>query len=180
MKKIILIGRSESGKTTLTQALKGEKIKYKKTQYTNHFDVIIDTPGEYIQTRTLGAALAMYTFEAQVVGLLISSTEPFSLFSPCVTPLANRDVIGIVTKINDKDANVGLAEHWLRLAGCTKIFFVDSVTGEGVWEIFEYLKEENDIMPWEGQKGDIDDGIKRNNENKPRTRQSGRSKRNNE
>lgn len=152
MKKIILIGRSESGKTTLTQALKGEKIHYHKTQYTNHFDVIIDTPGEYIQTKNLGAALAMYTFEAQVVGLLISATEPYSLFSPCITPLANRDVIGIVTKINSPDANCKLAEHWLRLSGCEKVFFVDSVTGDGVWQIFEYLKEKDDVMPWENKR----------------------------
>ena len=45
MKKIILIGRSEAGKTTLTQALRGEKVSYHKTQYVNRFDVIIDTPG---------------------------------------------------------------------------------------------------------------------------------------
>lgn len=151
MKKIILVGRSESGKTTLTQALKGEKIHYHKTQYTNHFDVIIDTPGEYIQTKTLGAALAMYTFEAQVVGLLVSATEPYSLFSPCITPMANRDVIGIVTKINDKRADCSQAKRWLELAGCEKIFFVDSVTGEGVYKIFEYLKEENDVLPWENE-----------------------------
>lgn len=159
MKKIILIGRSESGKTTLTQALRGEKIHYNKTQYANHFDVIIDTPGEYIQTRTLGAALAMYTFEADVVGLLVSASEPYSLFSPCVTPLANRDVIGIVTKINDKNANCELAKNWLELAGCRKIFFVDSVTGEGVWQIFEYLREDKDILPWEMMKGVVRDGI---------------------
>lgn len=78
MKKIILIGRSECGKTTLTQALKGEKIHYHKTQYVNRFDVIIDTPGEYIQTKNLGNAIAMYTFEADVVGLLMSSREPYS------------------------------------------------------------------------------------------------------
>lgn len=159
MKKIILIGRSESGKTTLTQSLKGEKIEYKKTQYTNHFDVIIDTPGEYIQTKNLGAALAMYTFEAQVVGLLVSATEPYSLFSPCITPLANRDVVGIVTKINNPDADCKQAERWLRLAGCEKIFFVDSVTGEGVWQIFDYLKEDGDILPWDNLKGEITNGI---------------------
>ena len=151
MRKMILIGRSESGKTTLTQALRGEKIHYSKTQYTNHFDVIIDTPGEYIQTKNLGAALAVYSFEAQVAGVLISAREPYSLFSPCITPLANRDVIGIVTQINAPGADVSRAERWLRLAGCEKIFFVDSVTGEGVWEIFDYLKEENDIMPWEAE-----------------------------
>lgn len=46
MKKILLVGRSECGKTSLTQALKGEKVTYHKTQYVNYFDVIIDTPGE--------------------------------------------------------------------------------------------------------------------------------------
>ena len=56
MKKLVLIGRSEAGKTTLTQALRGEKIHYHKTQYVNNFDVIVDTPGEYAQTKGLGHA----------------------------------------------------------------------------------------------------------------------------
>lgn len=34
MKKIFLMGRSEAGKTSLTQALKGEELHYVKTQYT--------------------------------------------------------------------------------------------------------------------------------------------------
>lgn len=149
MKKIILVGRSECGKTTLTQALKGEKIRYHKTQYVNCFDVIIDTPGEYIQTKNLGNALAMYTFEADVVGMLISAREPYSLYPPCVTPVCNRPVIGIVTQINEKDANPKRAEHWLRLAGCETVFFVDSKKGEGVWQIIEYLREDGDVLPWE-------------------------------
>ena len=149
MKKIILVGRSEAGKTTLTQALKGEKIQYNKTQYVNCFDVIIDTPGEYLQTKNLGSGLAMYTFEADVVGILMSATEPFSLFPPCVTPVCNRRVIGIVTKINSPYANIKQAEEWLSLAGCKDIFKVDSTTGEGVWQILEYLKEDGDIMPWD-------------------------------
>ena len=70
MRKLILVGRSESGKTTLTQALRGENLRYHKTQYINYHDVIIDTPGEYAQTKGLGRALALYTYEADVVGLL--------------------------------------------------------------------------------------------------------------
>lgn len=50
MKKIILMGRSECGKTTLTQALKGDVIHYHKTQYINHYDVVIDTPGSMQKT----------------------------------------------------------------------------------------------------------------------------------
>ena len=149
MKKIILVGRSEAGKTTLKQALKGEKIQYQKTQYVNCYDVIIDTPGEYAETKSLGSALAMYTFESDVVGLLISAREPFSLFPPCVTPICNRPVIGIITQIDKPDADVTRAERWLRLAGCETIFKVNSKTGDGVWQILEYLKEDGDVMPWE-------------------------------
>lgn len=149
MKKIIFMGRSECGKTTLTQALKGDKISYHKTQYINHFDVIIDTPGEYLQTHSLGHALALYTYEAQVVGLLLSATEPFSLYPPNITCMCNRDVIGIVTKTQHPRANPKRAADWLRLAGCKTIFYVDSKTGEGIALILEYLREDGDIMPWE-------------------------------
>lgn len=152
MKKIILIGRSEAGKTTLTQALRGETITYHKTQYVNRFDVIIDTPGEYIQAKNLGNALAMYAFESDVVGLLISAREPYSLFPPAVTPVCNRDVIGIITQINSEGANVELARRWLTLAGCTTIFEVDSKTGEGVSDIYEYLREDGDVLPWDETK----------------------------
>ncbi len=149
MKKIILVGRSEAGKTTLTQALKGETIHYHKTQYVNRFDVIIDTPGEYLQTKEMGSALAMYTFEADVVGILINACEPFSLYPPAVTPVCNRDVIGIITHIDSKHADLPQAHRWLELAGCRTVFEVDSTTGEGVSDILEYLREDGDIMPWE-------------------------------
>lgn len=149
MKKIILIGRSESGKTTLTQALRGETITYHKTQYVNYFDVVIDTPGEYAQTRNLGGALAIYAYEADVVGLVINAAEPYSLFSPCIVSMANREVIGIVTQIDQDNANTDRAKRWLTLAGCKKIFFVSAFTGEGVGDIIEYLRDSDDVMPWE-------------------------------
>ena len=46
MKKLFLMGRSEAGKTSLTQALKGEELHYEKTQYTITADDTIDSPGE--------------------------------------------------------------------------------------------------------------------------------------
>ena len=139
MKKLILMGRSESGKTTLKQALNGEKVHYDKTQYIHYNDVLIDTPGEYAQTHHLGYALALYAYEADVVGLLVAATEPYTLFPPNITCMVNREVIGIVTKINEPRADLKLAELWLRNAGCRNIFFVDSATGQGVDKILEYL-----------------------------------------
>lgn len=139
MKKIILMGRSECGKTTLRQALNGESIHYHKTQYINHQQVVIDTPGEYAENQTLGRALALYSYEADVVGLLLSATEEYSLYPPCVTACSTRPVIGIVTQIDRPGARPDRAESWLRLAGCTKVFHVSAVTGEGVDAILEYL-----------------------------------------
>ncbi len=141
MKKIIFIGRSESGKTTLTQRLKNQPVGYSKTQYVDYGEAIIDTPGEYIQERHLGAALAVYSYEADVVGLLLSATEPYSLFSPNITSMANREVVGIITKIDEPDANAARAESWLRLAGCKRIFKISSKTCEGIEELAQFLKE---------------------------------------
>lgn len=149
MKKIMLVGRSECGKTTLMQALKGGSIHYHKTQYINHYDVVIDTPGEYAETANLGRALALYSYESDVIGLLISAAEPYSLYPPCVAATANRPVIGIVTQIDRPDANVDQAIGWLALAGCEPIFTVSSYEGEGIWQILHYLKEPGDQLPWE-------------------------------
>ncbi|MCI8371314.1 MAG: EutP/PduV family microcompartment system protein [Lachnospiraceae bacterium] len=142
MRKIILMGRSECGKTTLRQALNGEKLHYHKTQYVNHFQVVIDTPGEYAENHTLGRALALYSYEADVVGLLISATDTYSLFPPCVTAASTRPVIGIVTQIDQIDARPDLAKMWLELAGCKEIFFVSSYTGEGIDQILDYLAKD--------------------------------------
>lgn len=138
-KKLILMGRSESGKTTLTQVLNGDAVSYDKTQYIKFDNCLIDTPGEYAQTNHLGRALALYSYEADRVGLLISATEPYSLFPPCVTCMVNREVIGIVTKCEEEGANPDRAENWLRLSGCKLVFRIDSVTGYGVNELIEYL-----------------------------------------
>lgn len=141
MKRIVLMGRSEAGKTTLTQALRGEQLHYHKTQYVNNHDVVIDTPGEYAQTQRLGHALALYSYEADVVGLLLGATESYSLYPPCVTSACNREVIGIVTKIREPKANVERAVRWLKLAGCKRIFLVDSHKGEGISELLHFLNE---------------------------------------
>lgn len=144
MKKIILIGRVAAGKTTLTQALRGEEIHYYKTQYVNYLDTVIDTPGEYTELRQTSGALALYSYEADVVGLVLSANEPYSIFSPCITSMVNREVIGIVAGIDKPDANVERVTRWLKLAGCKKVFPVSAVTGEGLKELVEFLSEDDE------------------------------------
>ena len=142
MKKTLLVGRHGVGKTTLTQALRGEDIRYVKTQYMNWADNwLIDSPGEYAEVHGLSSALALYSYEAEIVAMLISSDEDYSLFPPCCTSMVNREVIGVVTKVGKNPPD--RADRWLRLAGCQKIFHIDSHTGEGVDELKAYLRKQS-------------------------------------
>lgn len=141
MKRIIFMGRSGAGKTTLTQKIKNKPIEYHKTQYINFHDMIIDTPGEYAENSSLAAALALYSYEADVVGLMISATDQYSLFPPNITCMVNREVVGIVTHIDLDGAKPERAERWLRLSGCKRVFHVASKSGEGVDELVKYLSD---------------------------------------
>ena len=142
MRKLSLMGRVAAGKTTLTQALRGEQLHYCKTQYINYTDTIIDTPGEYTENARLSAALALYAYEADVVGLVIGADEPFCVFPPNCTCMVNREVIGIIAGVDRPRANVEQATRWLRLCGCERIFPVSSYTGEGLDAIIAFLSEE--------------------------------------
>jgi ethanolamine utilization protein EutP len=140
MKRLILIGRSESGKSTLIAAMRDGDLSYHKTQYVLFSDNIIDTPGEYAETKNLGGALAVYSYESDLVGLVASSTEHYTLFPPNIVGMSNRPVIGVVTKIDHPDSRPDMAKMWLEECGCEKIFFTSSYTGEGVDELLDFLR----------------------------------------
>ena len=117
-----------SGNDPEVGSINGEDIHYYKTQYINYLDTVIDTPGEYTELRQTSGALALYAYEADIVGLVLSANEPYSIYSPCITSLVNREVIGIITGIDKPYARPDLVENWLRLAGCKTIFRVSSYT----------------------------------------------------
>lgn len=48
MKRIMLIGPSRCGKTSLMQCWRGETLHYQKTQTIIWSPAAIDTPGEYL------------------------------------------------------------------------------------------------------------------------------------
>lgn len=136
------MGRSEAGKTSLTQALKGEELHYVKTQYTNTDENTIDSPGEYAESKRFSVGLACFSFEADVVAMVQAADEPFNLFGPGARSFIQRPLIGIITKIDSPYANIPMVRQWLVNAGCERIFLVNNVTREGVEELMDYLAEE--------------------------------------
>ena len=142
MKKLFLMGRSEAGKTSLTQALKGEELHYVKTQYTNTADDTIDSPGEYAESKRFSVGLACFSFEADVVAIVQAADEPFNLFSASSHCFIQRPFIGIITKIDSPYANIPMVRLWMENIGYERIFMVNNVTREGVDELMDYLKDD--------------------------------------
>ena len=136
------MGRSEAGKTSLTQALKGEELRYVKTQYTTTEDNTIDTPGEYAESTHFSVGLACFSFEADVIALVQAADEPFNLFGEGLHSFILRPLIGVITKIDSPYANIPMVRQWMENAGCERIFLVNNTTGEGVSELLEYLEED--------------------------------------
>lgn len=136
MKKIILIGRTGCGKTTLTQVLHDENIDYKKTQAIEYSKNIIDTPGEYIENRALYRALIVSSADCDVIALLQDCTEDESVFPPNFASIFAKQVIGIITKTDlCNDESYKKAESFLITAGVHKVFKISSFNKSGINEI---------------------------------------------
>ena len=136
------MGRSEAGKTSLIQALKGEELHYIKTQYATAEDGLIDTPGEYSETKYFSAGLACFSFEADAVALVQAADEPYNLFGASLHTFIQRPLIGIITKTDSPYANVPMIRQWMEDAGCDRIFLVNNVSKEGIDELMAYLRED--------------------------------------
>ena len=130
--RIMFIGPSAAGKTTLIQRLRDKEIKYDKTQAVEYVGNFIDTPGEYMQQRGYWGSLTITSYDADIIGLVQDSTSEDCWFSGGVSTKFAKPVIGILTKIDSEDSNQKQGRSYLELAGCRDIFPVSSYTGEGI------------------------------------------------
>ena len=140
MKRILLIGKSMCGKTTLTQRIHGLDIKYEKTQMLTYSNDILDTPGEYMENRMLYKALIVSSYDCDVVGMVQACDEERNIFPPNFATAFSKPVIGIVTK-SDLGGDVKKACEILENAGAEQVFVVSSYENEGIEELVKYLED---------------------------------------
>ena len=142
MKRLMLIGRTYCGKTSFCQAFYDMTIKYKKTQSIEIMNDIIDTPGEYMENRSLYRALSVTSADADLIGLMQACNDKQSMFAPSFSTMFNgKLVFGIVSKIDlaKDEEEIIRAEKSLKLAGAEKIFRLSSTSGIGINEIRDFL-----------------------------------------
>ena len=144
MKNIIFIGKTGCGKTTLCQKLHNMALTYKKTQAVDMFQKAIDTPGEYLENKNFFSALFVTSVEAARIALVEDATSDKTLFPPHFASRFAKEVIGVVTKcaIAAPD-QVEKARARLALAGAKKVFCVDTLSGDGIGQLFAYIEPKN-------------------------------------
>ncbi|EFL1981400.1 propanediol utilization protein PduV [Escherichia coli] len=140
MKRMMLIGPCQCGKTSLTQYLRGETLHYQKTQAIIWSPDNIDTPGEYLENRCLYSALLASSCEADIIALVLNADALWSPFSPGFIAPMNRPAIGIVTKADlAATEQISFVATWLTQAGAQKVFITSVVTEIGINELMSFL-----------------------------------------
>lgn len=141
MKKVIFMGKTGCGKTTLCQKINDMDIKYKKTQSVEVYNKSIDTPGEYIENRFYYKALIVTSADADIIALVYDCTVEEAYIPPGFASMFMKDVIGIITKIDlvDDDKPIERATEMLKNAGVSRIFKVNTLDGTGIDELVDYI-----------------------------------------
>lgn len=148
-KRIILIGRSAAGKTTLCQRLSHEELTYRKTQTIEVVhQTMIDTPGEYLQRMQFRGALMVTAADADVIVLVQAATDKMNWFPPAYHSQFAKPAVGVVTKADlATGEEIETAKGYLKAAGASEIFVTSSVSGAGVEALLNYLGYEEEGEP---------------------------------
>lgn len=142
-KHIMLVGKSQAGKTTLTQYLTNQQLFYHKTQTVQVVDGhYVDTPGEYLEQRGFYGALSVTASQVDVIALVQSAVEESTMFAPGFGSMfCGKLVIGIVTKIDlATEEQLKRAARYLADAGAQTCYSVSSVTGQGMTEFNKWFE----------------------------------------
>ena len=130
MKKILLVGSVACGKTTLCQRINGMEQVYKKTQALEVINQTIDTPGEYLEHRSLLRALVVTAVDVEQVLFVLDPTQSRYMFSPGQAAAFPVPVAGVITKADvASEKQLVQAKELLELAGASPVFTVSSYTG---------------------------------------------------
>jgi ethanolamine utilization protein EutP len=146
-KRIMLIGNSRTGKTSLANRINSEDLEVMKSQAIRYGENTIDTPGEYLESPMMHKYIISAAQDADAVLFVQSFDQPVFSFPPNFAQVFNAKRIGVITKndLPEKRNDLGILLSNFREIGLDEpIFITSSETGEGIEELKRYLLKKGD------------------------------------
>ena len=139
--KIMLIGPSAAGKTTLIQRLIDEEIKYDKTQAVEYIGNFIDTPGEYFSHPRWYHALITTLQDVDMLIYVHGANDPESRLPAGLLDIGvSKRQIAVISKTDMPDADVAATRKLLLETGFEEpIFELNSHDPQSVQQLVDYL-----------------------------------------
>jgi ethanolamine utilization protein EutP len=141
-KRIMLIGNSRTGKTSLANCINSEELEVMKSQAICYGENTIDTPGEYLESPLMHKYIISASQDADAVIFVQSFDQTVFSFPPNFAQVFNTRKIGVITKndLEEKRNDLSLLLRNFREIGLEEPFFVtSSKTKEGIEALRSYL-----------------------------------------
>lgn len=136
MSRIMVIGASEAGKSTLLNALHGFGPQSCKTQSLEFSARTVDTPGEYAENPRYYRALLATAMDVEYVLFIQDATRENCIFPPGMGQIFPGYTLGVVTKTDHPAACVPRALELLETVALKgDVIAVSALTGAGIDEL---------------------------------------------
>lgn len=136
-KRIMIVGPTQAGKSSLANVLNQCGRELKKTQDVIYGENTIDTPGSYIENAAMYKYLIATAQTASHVLMLVDQSRPNEIYPPNFAKIFTCPVFGIVTKIDLAPENAGICIRQLERTGIFEPYFRISVIGNTGVEVLQ-------------------------------------------
>lgn len=139
--RLMIIGPTGAGKTTLSHALSGGNGKAQKTQMIDFVGNFIDTPGEYLEIPRFYKALFVTAQQADIIIMVIPADKCGIYLPDGIAQSFPRPVVGVINKTDLAGADMSAALAMLKKTGVKEPYYpVSARTGEGIIPLKFYLE----------------------------------------
>lgn len=141
-KRIMVIGPTNCGKTTLVNILNNYDGPLRKTQNIIYGENTMDVPGSYIENPWMYKHLIAAAQDASMVLLLIDQSRSDDVYSPGFAKSFRCPVIGVIMKTDLQPQNEDSCIRQLKRTGVVEPYFMISIpNGTGIEELKAYVTD---------------------------------------
>lgn len=139
-KRIMIVGPTQSGKSTLANVLNDTTRSLRKTQDVIYGKNTIDTPSSYLENPSMYKYLIATAQAASHLLIIVDQSRPIEIYPPSFAKTFTCPVIGVITKADLAQNNADLSIQQLKKIGVTEPYLLISTKDNtGVEALKDYL-----------------------------------------